>query len=155
MLLAQLDFTLATHCCRSEAQPAVQPEVRLAAVQTYASFWNTRFIKSLPHSSVELLENGVLSFSNFIHEIEKAEGSTYSAVMHDVDTPFTAAKSVRSWPLYRTKVPSDKACNEENARASRLVWVDMLGAILIERGDTLSTQCVDELGERDLENAKV
>lgn len=58
VLLAQLDFTLATHCCRSEAQPAVQPEVRLAAVQTYASCWKTRFIKSLPQSSVELLENG-------------------------------------------------------------------------------------------------
>lgn len=155
MLLAQLDFTLATHCCRSEAQPAVQPEVRLAAVQTYASFWNTRFIKSLPHSSVELLENGVLSFSNSIHEIEKAEGSTYSAVMHDVDTPFTAAKSVRSWPLYRTKLPSVTVCKEENARASRLVRVDMLGAILIERGDTLWTRCVEELGERHLENAKV
>lgn len=75
--------------------------------------------------------------------------------MHDVDTPFTAAKVVRSWPLYRTKLPSDTACKEENARAIRLVRVDMLEAILIERGDILWTRCEDKLEERHLENAKV
>lgn len=75
--------------------------------------------------------------------------------MHDVDTPFTAAKSVRSWPLYRTKLPSEKACKEENAKANRLVRVDMLGAIVVERGDILWTRCVDKLGEHHLENSKV
>lgn len=95
-----------------------------------------------------------LSASFFIG-LSKLRGSTYSAVIHDVDTPFTAAKLVRSWPLYRTKLPSDTACKEENARANRLVRVDMLGAILIERGDILWTRCEDKLEERHLENAKV
>lgn len=76
--------------------------------------------------------------------------------MHDVDTPFTAAKLVSSWPLYRTKLPSDTACKEENViRASRIERVDMLGAIVVERGDILWTRCVNKPREHHLENSKV